>query len=99
MQLATWFNCLIVPPRTGYQLTIFTTDKKNSGTTNNLQLQLVGSKATSKLLTIKNSSRKGAQPGMLQRGGVDVVHVAAPALGDLSHVRLAHVPPKRNQGV
>lgn len=86
---------------TGYELTIFTTDKRNAGTSNNLQIQLVGSKATSRLFTIRNSSSsKGTRTaGMLQRGGVDVVQVAAPSLGTITSVRVTHVPPKRNQGV
>ena len=85
---------------TGYELTIFTTDKKNSGTTNDLHVQLVGSKATSKLFTIRNSLGKGTRTaGMLQQGRVDVLHVATQSLGTISSVRVAHVPPKRNQGV
>ena len=86
---------------TGYELTIFTTDKKNAGTSNNLQIQLVGSMATSRLFTIRNSSSsKGTQTaGMLQRGGENVLQVATPSLGTITSVRVAHVPPKRNQGV
>jgi hypothetical protein len=74
-----------------YELKIYTSDKKQASTANCLQVQLTGSQGSSKLFTIRNSSSKG----LLQRGQIDSVQVASPALGSLTGMKITHAPAKK----
>ena len=77
---------------TAYEVRVLTADKKNAGTRNSLYLMIVGDNKSSKVFTLKNSSRKPK----LQRGQTDSFQVATFPLGTLNSVRVAHCPRRKH---
>lgn len=84
-------HCFYFPA--AYEVKIFTADKKGAGTSNSVYLVLVGEKKTSRVFTLKNSSRKPK----FQRGQTDAFQLAVPTLGPLTHVHIAHCPRKKHR--
>ena len=67
----------------GYEVRVYTSDKKGGGTSDNLHIILRGDHGSSKPFTVKNRS-------MFRRGQIDSFQLATPPLGPLQSVQVAH---------
>lgn len=72
--------------RVGYEVKVYTSDKKGAGTHNDLHLVLSGVGGISRPLIIKNTD------SMFQRGQINTFQVATNPIGRLTSVGVAHAP-------
>ncbi len=71
--------------RAGYEVKVYTSDKKAASTLNNLHLILRGESGDSQPITIKNRS-------MCQRGQTDTLQIATSSIGPLVSLQVGHSP-------
>lgn len=70
----------------GYEVRVYTSDKKGAGTQNDLHIVLRGVDGTSHPHTIKNSR------SMFQRGQINTFQIATDPIGRLTSLDVAHCP-------
>ena len=76
---------LLPPCAVGYEMKVYTSDKKAAGTLNDLHLVLSGEAGDSQPVTVKNRS-------MFQRGQIDTLQIATCPIGPLKSLQVGHSP-------